>query len=298
MTRHVDVAIVGAGPAGLTAARVVAEAGLSCLLIDRMGPGGELMNMGAVHDLPGLEPGATGPDLLAKLVDEAMSLGVDIGVDEVSRVDGIGPFSLATSEGEVAATALIIATGRETGTTGVADEARFEGRGLSHCATCDGPLYAGKRVVVAGHDRWAVEETMALAGIAAHVTLVASGDVSAEDRAGLAALANVALVQGRVTALQGGDALEAVTIGTESFPASALFVMANRPPATSCLSGLLRCSEGGHVACDAAGRTSVPGVYACGDVANPEPRIATAIAEGIKAGHNAVLWVQERALND
>lgn len=300
MTRVVDVAVIGAGPAGLTAARVVAEAGFSCLLIDRMGPGGELMNMGEIHDVPGLEPGATGPDVLSRLVDEAMGAGVEIAVDEVARVDGIGPFSLSTSEGEVAATSVVVATGLDKGTTGAAGEASFEGRGLSYCAHCDGPLYAGKPVVVAGNDRWAAEEAIMLAGLAKHVTLVADGALTAlpdERRAALEALDNVAVAQGSVTALHGDEALEAVSAGGVRIAAAGLFVLANRQPATQCLQGLLRQTVSGHIALGADGGTSVPGIYACGDVANPANRIAVAIAEGERAGHNAVRWVEERALD-
>lgn len=298
MIRDVDVAVIGAGPAGLTAARVVAAAGLTCLVIDRMGPGGELMNMGEVHDVAGLDPGATGPDLLAKLVDDAMSAGAEIAIDEVTHIDGLGPFSLATSEGQVVAKAVVVATGLEKGTTGAEGESAFEGRGLSHCANCDGPLYAGKRVVVAGNDRWAVEEAIMLATMTAHVTHVFDGPVAPlpeERRAALTTLANVATIQGRITALHGSDGLEAVTVAGRRIPAAGLFVLANRRPATDLLHGLLDCANSGHIAVRDGGVTTVPGIFACGDVASPAHRIAAAIAEGEKAGQNAVRWVVDQA---
>lgn len=298
MTRDVDVAVIGAGPAGLTAARVVAAAGLTCLVIDRMGPGGELMNMGEVHDVADLDPGATGPDLLATLVDDAMSAGAEITIDEVSHVDGLGPFSLATSEGQIVAKAVVIATGLDKGTTGADGEATYEGRGLSHCANCDGPLYAGKRVVVAGNDRWAIEEAIALAAVAEHVTLASDGPLEPlpeARQAALSALTNISSTHGRITALHGDDALESVTVAGTRTPAAGLFVLTNRHPATSLLHGLLDCTTSGHIAVRDGRATTVPGIYACGDVANPAHRIAAAIADGEKAGQSAVRWVQDRA---
>lgn len=298
--REVDVAVIGAGPAGLSAARVVAEAGLTCLVIDRMGPGGELMNLGEVFDVTGFDPGVTGPDLIAALADRAMSAGAELAIDDVAHVDGLGPFSIATSEGQVVATALVIATGLEKGTTGLANEASFDGRGLSHCAHCDGPLYAGKRVVVAGRDRWAAEEAIALAAMTAHVTLVSDGPLEPlppDRQAALGALSNLMRLNGRITALEGGDGLEAVTVGATRIPAAGLFVFTNRQPATAFLHGLLNTTAGGHIAVRDGGATNVPGIYAAGDVASPANRIAQAIAAGEVAGQNAIHWVEEHALD-
>ncbi len=300
MTREVDVAVIGAGPAGLSAARVVAEAGLTCLVIDRMGPGGELMNLGEVFDVSGYDAGATGPDLIAALADRAMSAGAELAIDDVAHVDGLGPFSVATSEGQVVATAVVIATGLEKGTTGAANEASFEGRGLSHCANCDGPLYAGRRVVVAGRDRWAAEEAIALAAMTEHVTLVSDGRLEAlppDRQAAFDALSNVSRVDGRITALEGSDGIEAVMAGTTRIPAAGLFVFTNRLPATTFLHGLLSTAASGHLAVGEGGATNVPGIYAAGDVASPANRIAQAIAAGEAAGQNAVRWVEEHALD-
>lgn len=297
MTKHIDVVIVGAGPAGLAAGKAVGEAGLTCLVIDRMGPGGQLMNMGIVHDMPGLEPGTTGPDLIGKLLDAAMAAGAEIAVDEVTGIEGESPFTMTTSEGPIAATAVIVATGLDKGTTGLPDEGDFEGRGVSHCAICDGPLYAGKRVVVVGSDRWAAQEAIDLASIVQHVTLVSDGPpgaMLASQRTALAGASNVTLTEGRVTKVAGDGALDTVTIGNARIPAAGLFVFSNRRPATGFLAGLLATAGTGHIEASAGGATCIPGVFTCGDVANPDDRIATAVADGAKAGQTAALWVGEK----
>lgn len=302
MTRHIDVVIIGAGPAGLAAGRAVGEAGLTCLLIDKMGPGGQLMNMGVVHDMPSLEPGTTGPDLIGMLLEEAMTAGAEFAVDEVTGIEGDGPFSIEVSEGPITATAVIIATGRGKGTTGVVNEGDFEGRGLSHCANCDGPLYAGKRVVVVGSDRWAVQEAIDLAGMVQHVTLVSDGPLgalSASQRAALDGASNVTFTEGRVTKLAGDGALDTVTVGAARIPAAGLFVFSDRRPATSFLGDLVYAVMNSYIEVGRdGGQTTKLGIFACGDVAEPDDRITVAIADGAKAGHSAARWVQSHVSGD
>ncbi len=301
MTRHLDAVVIGAGPAGLTAARAIAESGLSCLVMDKMGPGGQLMNMGEVHECLDVEPGTTGPDLISKLLDAAMTAGAELAVDEVTGIGGGAPWRISAAEEPVTATTVIIATGLRAGTTGLPGEGDYEGRGLSHCAICDGPLYAGKRVIVLGSDDWAVQEAIDLTAMVAHVTFV-SGDpllaLTPERRAKLEVRPNLRILQGRVAALAGIDCLEAVAVATsaatERIAASGLFVFSDRRPATDFLNGHLHTTRAGHVEVGGDQHTSAPGLFACGDVANPAQRIAMAIADGNKAGQTAARWVKAR----
>lgn len=289
-TQTFDVVVIGAGPAGLEAAAVVAEAGLRCVAIDRMGPGGQLMNLGTLHGVEGLEPGAMGPDLLAQLADRAMGAGADIAIDDVSRVVAEdGEFAAEALDSRYVAAAVIIATGLTAGTTGVADEARFEGLGLSHCAHCDAPLYAGKPVVVAGSDAWAVEEAIELAENGAQVTLVADGPLAGADTrvAAFGSLGNGISMEGRIVGLVGESALEAIVVegpgGHQHIPANGLFLQTGRKPATGLLGDDLRASGTGH------------GLFLAGDVRDGATyTLAGAIADGAQAGHNAVAWVKAR----
>lgn len=305
MSKAIDVVVIGAGPAGLAAARIVAEAGLSCAAIDRTGPGGQLMNMGEVQDWPDLEPGATGPDLLAAMVEAAMAAGAEFVVDEVTRIAGKAPggngeWTVEALDSTWQAKAVVVATGLEKGTTGVADEARFDGLGLSHCAQCDGPLYGGQRIVVAGCDRWAAEEAIALAAMVEHVTLVVdtpTDTLDAEVRARLESLDNAGITEGSIVGLEGPVGLESVLVATTSgvtaIPASGLFVFTGRRPATAILGNHPALTATGHMR-PASERSS--DLLACGDVRDGAVNsLQQAIADGVEAGHNAVRLVRERA---
>ncbi|MGE0699130.1 MAG: NAD(P)/FAD-dependent oxidoreductase [Hyphomicrobiaceae bacterium] len=277
--RSVDVIVIGAGPAGLTAAAVVAAAGLSCVAVDRMGPGGQLMNLGDLVGVDDMAPGVMGPDLVGTLTEKAMEAGAELAIDEVARVAKAGSSWVVEGSDEAwSARVVVVASGLTPGTTGLAGEARFEGQGLSHCAHCDAPLYSGREVVVVGRDRWAVAEAVELAAYAGRVTLV-TGDGAAlgsDEAASLGAFGNVETLAGTVTGLVGDGPLEAVdvTVGGRamSVPASGLFLQCGRVPALA------------FVGSDAA-----PGLILAGDVRDGAARtIAAAIADGERAGREAV----------
>src|SRR4051812_29135745 len=143
-----DVIVIGAGPAGLTAATDTARAGLKTLCIDKLAPGGALINLGGLHDF---EEIWNGPDMASRMTDDATVAGVDIGFVEATGLSGSDPWTVEFSDGgRPTARAVVIATGLNKGKLGLPNEGDYEGRGISHCAHCDGPLYAGLPVVVAG----------------------------------------------------------------------------------------------------------------------------------------------------
>ena len=301
-----DVIVVGAGPAGLAAAAAVGEAGLRCLSLDAMGPGGQLMNLGRLHDCPDLPEGTTGPDLLGLLVERATAAGVEMGFGEVRRVAAIadGRWRVETDDEAWAAGAVVVATGMTRGTTGLGGEGRYEGRGLSHCANCDGPLYKDQPVVVHGDGAWALTEAIELGGIASEVTLVvAPGGAALAGQAGRRAFAEaqagVAIVEGRLTGLVGDEALAAVDVetagGALTLAARALFLLAGRRPATGFLGDLVQRTPGGAIEVGLGdGRTGAAGILAAGDVAGGREHIPDAIADGERAGQNAAHWVRHR----
>ncbi len=241
--RNFDCVVIGSGPAGLAAATAAAEKGATVVSIDRMGPGGQLMNLGELIGVAGLEEGATGPDLIALLAEKAMAAGVELAVDEVqaARCDDLGLWWIDTLEGGFQAKALVMASGLTPGTTGVAEESRYEGLGLSHCAHCDGPLYAGRPVLVVGDDAWTVEEAIALADYASTVTLVTTGtpDAPPERLAELMGRDNIAILEGNVSGLHGEAALERILVEAGGNPkeieAHGLFVYVGRKPALGLL---------------------------------------------------------------
>jgi thioredoxin reductase (NADPH) len=268
-----DVVVIGGGAAGLSAAAVVAGAGLRCLLLDPMGGGGELMNLGALHDVPGHE-GSNGPDLAAQLLEAAMTAGVELGFGAVTALAG-PPWQVTTVEESHAARAVILATGLAPGTLGLANEEKFLGQGLSHCAACDGPLYRGQPVVVAGADRWAVQEAAELAETCAAVTLVTQGAPAPE-------VPGVTVIEGRVTALHGEGGLQAVLVGTHTLPARAIFVQCGRRPALGFAASLPRDAEG-HLPFNPA-----PRLFAAGGIRAGGPALLAAVmADGVAAGRAA-----------
>jgi len=263
-----DVIVVGGGPAGLTAATEAARSGLKALCLDKLAPGGVLINLGRLHDF---EDGVDGPTLSSRLADEAMAAGVEVGFGEVSGLSGSGPWTVATADGEQhSARAVVVATGLNKGRLGVPDEENYEGRGLSTCAMCDGPLYAGQSVIVAGVGGWADVEAEELKALVGEVTVM---DPARQ----------------RIVGLEGSDGLSSVVIEADgarrTVPASAVFVYLNETPAAEFLPDSLARDATGHIVVDAEGRTSSPTVFAVGDVrGGAQRKLSEAIADGQRAG--------------
>lgn len=273
-----DLVVVGSGPAGLTAATDAARAGLKCLCLDKLAPGGVLINLNELHDFDEI---FTGTQMASQLTDDAVVAGVEIGFGEVVGLSGDGPWAVETADGERhTARAVVIATGLNKGKLGLPNEGAYEGRGLSHCAACDGPLYAGLPVVVAGADGWAIAEARELTGLASKVTVI--GTTPAEKPEG------VDFIEGRIVALEGNDGLQSVTVETGStrntVPASAAFIYVGQSPAAEFLPETLARDAAGHIVVDSDGRTSMPTLFAVGDVrAGGRQYLSDAIADGQRA---------------
>jgi thioredoxin reductase (NADPH) len=281
-TPSYDLVVIGAGPAGLTAATEAARAGLKTLCLDKLAPGGQLINLGELHDF---EEIWNGPDMAGRMTDDATVAGVEIGFGEATGLSGNGPWTIATADGEShTAHAVVIATGLNKGTLGVPNEDAYEGRGLSHCAHCDGPLYAGLPVVVAGAGRWANVEAKQLVDLAGTVTVI---DVATESGT------DVPRIAGRIVGLEGRDGLQSVTVdtpdGQRTVPANAVFVYVGQSPAAEFLPDSLARDATGHIVVDAEGCTSVPMVFAVGDVrAGARALLSEAIADGQRAAQAVV----------
>ena len=278
-TPSYDVIVIGAGPAGLVTATEVARTGLKTLCIDKLAPGGQLINLTELHEFE--EPWG-GPEMASRLTDEAAVAGVEMGFGDARRISGGDPWTVETEDGEShTARILVVATGLNKGKLGLSNEADFEGRGVSHCASCDGPLFAGLPVVVAGAAGWAAIEARELVGVAGRVTIVDASDAETPD--------GIERIAARIVALEGGAAgLDNVVVETggqrKSIPASAVFVYINQSPAAEFLPDSLARDAMGHIVVDAEGRTSVPTIYAVGDVrAGTRPYLNEAVADGERA---------------
>jgi thioredoxin reductase (NADPH) len=281
-----DVAVVGAGTAGLVAARTAAERGLRVVAYERLSPGGQLVNLTTLHD----HPGGTGPELVSRLTAAAEDAGVRLAYAEVTRVHPGRPARLETTDGEVTAGAVVVAAGLSAGRLGLPGEEALAGRGISTCAGCDGPLFRGRAVAVVGDDEWTAEEALELAGYASAVTVLVPGEPrwSAARAARLAADGRVEVVTGAaVTALRGEGVLSGVVVrtadGARELAVAGVFPFVDRRGPAGLVAGL---------AADAAGRLvpgdGVPGVLVAGDArAGAEQSLAAAEADGRAAGEAA-----------
>ncbi len=283
MDTSFDVIVIGAGPAGLAAATEAARAGLRTLCLDKLAPGGVLINLSQLH---GVAETSDGPQMASQLTDQATAAGAEIGFGEVVRLSGSGPWTVETAEGERhSGRAVVIATGLGKGRLGLPGEDEYEGRGLSHCASCDGPLYAGQPVVVAGAGGWASYEADELKGFASEVTVVDT--VAAQVPEG------VRHIEGRIVGLEGGEGLQAIVVESagarKTIPASAVFVYVGQSPAAEFVPDSLARDATGHIVVDQGGRTSAATAFAAGDVrAGARHYLADAIADGQRAAQAVV----------
>ena len=279
MDASYDVIVVGAGPAGLSAATETARAGLRTLCLDKLAPGGALINLTRLH---GVDDASDGPTVASRLSEAAADAGVELGFGEVSRMSGGGPWTVETAEGERhTARLVVIATGLNKGRLGVAGEQDYEGRGLSHCASCDGPLYATRPVVVAGASGWGWQEAEELKSYTADVTVI---DPSPPPQSG-----EIRCISGRIVGLQGGDGLQSVVVESDgartTIPASGLFVYTAQAPAAEFVPDLLARDASGHIVVDEEGRTSVASAFAIGDIrVGARQALPQAVADGRRAG--------------
>jgi thioredoxin reductase (NADPH) len=294
-----DVAVVGGGIAGLTAARTAVAHGLRVTAFDQLAPGGQLINLGEVAHYPGLPDKVTGPDLAGSLLEAAMTAGVEIGYGEVTGLTAGTPLTLETADGTQTARAVVVATGLTPGRLDVPGAEAWAGRGLSECASCDGPLFAGQRVVVVGDDEWTALEAAELAALAAHVSVLVPGEPrwSAGAAQRLSALGGVEVrVDVHVSGLAGDGVLTGVTLADGGeVAATGVFAYTGKTPRSAFLdaafgSTALSRSVSGSIDGDPA--TAVPGLFVAGDVrTGSTPYLVGAAADGLRAGLAAAAFL-------
>jgi thioredoxin reductase (NADPH) len=296
-----DVIIVGSGPAGYTAATYAARAGLKPIVFaGSVTAGGALMNTTDVENFPGFPDGILGPDLMAKLQEQAERFGADVRYDDVESVELTGEVKTVVADDETfLARTVIIATGSAYKEIGLPDEKRLSGRGVSWCATCDGFFFRDKDILVVGGGDSAMEEALFLTRFGKTVTVVHRRD---ELRASKI-MADRALADDKISfawnsevvGISGADKVESVTLRdtqtgeTREHPAEGLFVAIGHLPRTELLIGQVDLGLEGYVEVEhPSTRTNLPGVFACGDVVDHHYRQAiTAAGTGCAAALDA-----------
>lgn len=301
-----DLIIIGAGPAGLTAAIYAARAGLNPLVFEKLQPGGMMATTDVIENYPGFEQGVNGPELALKIHQQAEKFGARFEFAEVQKltIDGDQKI-LDTDTGQFAAKALIIATGTDHRLLGIPGEQEYFGRGVSICGTCDGPLYKGKTTGVVGGGNSAIQEAMFIARFAEKVYIFHRRDKLRADKVlGDRAMAtpNIEIVWNTiVTEVIGDDngvtglKLHNKVTGEDSeLNVDGFFEFIGLIPNNKCLRDVVDLSNEGFIVTDLYGRASVPGIFAAGDIRNKEFRqIATAIADGAQAARLAEEYLGE-----
>ena len=296
-----DVVIVGSGPAGYTAAIYAARAQLNpVILAGSVTAGGALMNTTEVENYPGFIEGIMGPELMNQMQEQAERFGAEIRYEDVTALELEGDVKrITTSDGAYEARTVIISTGSEHRHLGIDGEERLSGHGVSYCATCDGFFFKDQDIIVVGGGDSAMEEATFLTRFARSVTVVHRRD---ELRAS-AVMAKRAQQDpkisfawnSRVVELHGEDSLTGVTLEDtvtgerRQIEATGLFVAIGQVPRSELVADVLELDEAGYIKVEVPSqRTRIPGVFACGDVADPTYQQAiTAAGSGCRAALDA-----------
>lgn len=302
--KRYDVVVIGGGPGGYTAGLYCARSGRSVAVLEKLSPGGQMATTGIVENYPGFEEGVDGFELGEKMERQASRFGVETVYAEVTAVDlTASPKRIDSSEGTFWADAVVLATGAYPRELGLPGERELRGRGVAYCATCDGMFFRDKTVAVNGGGNTAVEEALYLAKLCKKVYLIHRRDslrASAVYRGALDEAGVEILWNSRVTALcrdgrLTGVELEDVVSGQRrELACDGLFVAVGRVPDTALFAGQAELDGAGYLVADETTRTSLPGVFAVGDVRTKAVRqIITAAADGAVAAH----FVEEYLLN-
>jgi len=301
-----DVIIIGSGPAGLTAALYTARANLKPLVIEGLEAGGQLMLTTTVENFPGFPDGILGPELMASMRAQAERFGAETLQGDVTGVDlGERPFVVRLDDRELRCRALIISTGASAKLLGLPSERALMGHGVSTCATCDGYFFRDKPIAVVGGGDSAVEEAVFLTKFASHVTVVhrrdalraskimqdkafANPKISFEWNSEVVEIQDTG--QGLVTAAVLKDRQTGLT---KSVAVDGVFVAIGHTPNTALFRGQLEMDGTGYLVTTNGAKTSVPGVFACGDVQDHVYRQAiTAAGSGCMAALDAERYLE------
>ena len=308
-TRHTEILIIGSGPAGWTAAVYAARAMRDTLVVAGLQPGGQLTITTEVENYPGFAE-IQGPELMVKMQEHALKMGAKMAEDHIAEVDFEShPFRAVGESGTVyTADAVVISTGAQAKWLGLPSETKFQGFGVSACATCDGFFYRGKEVIVVGGGNTAVEEALFLTNFASKVTLVHRRDSLRAEKILQHRLLNhpkvevkwnceLAEVVGDENPLgvTGANLKNRETGEVEYLPVHGVFIAIGHAPATELFKGKLEMQDNGYlITAPDSTATNIPGVFAAGDVTDETYRQAvTAAGMGCMAALEAERFLEE-----
>lgn len=291
-----DVAIIGAGPSGLTAAMYLSRAGYSTVVLEGQLIGGQVATIDRIDNYPGFAEGVTGMELASSLESQARRFGAEIKFAKVNSIRPGQPVVIQTDTGEVAAQAVLIASGAGYRHLGIPGEAEYLSHGVHYCATCDGAFYRDKDIIVVGGANTAVQEVIFLSKQVKHITMLVRSHLKADQvlKEELAKL----IQAGKVTLLEGWHPLEMVGDGDKltgvkasdgqeerQLSCAGVFVFVGSEPSNGFIAGTkIQLDEAGRIVTGEDLMTDEPNVWACGDVRSGETRqIVSAAGDGAVA---------------
>ena len=306
MERIYDMIIIGGGPAGYTAALYAARAGLRVIVLEKLSAGGQMALTSQIDNYPGFEDGIDGFALAEKMQRQAERFGAETELAEVTSVRLDGKIKeIQTNEGTFFGKTVVISTGANPRELGVPGETALVGRGISYCAACDGMFYKGKTVVVVGGGNTAAADALILSRIAKKVIIVHRRDTLRATKIYHEPLMNAPNIEfhwnstvsellhnGKIT----GVKVRNVNSGDEAvIECDGVFVSIGRSPATALVKDQLALDPSGYIIADESTETSLPGVFAVGDVRTKALRqVVTAVADGAVAVHYAQAYLAEK----
>lgn len=297
-----DIIIIGAGPAGLTAAIYIARARKKVLVLEASAYGGQIINTLNIDNYPAA-PHIDGYTFATNVYNQAKELGAEIKFEKVINIENNEIKKVITSNNEYEAKAIIIATGCGIKKLNIDNEDKFQGRGISYCATCDGAFYKGKEVGIVGGGNTALEDALYLSDIASKVYLIHRRDsFRGEDRyyEKLKTKENVEFIfNSNVTKLLGDESLESIEVTNNEndkkvITLSGLFVAIGRIPENANFSKLIDINQSGYINADESCKTNVEGIFVAGDCRVKSLRqLVTATSDGAVAATEAIKYINK-----
>lgn len=303
-----DLTIIGGGPAGLTAGLYAARARLKTRLVEKLAPGGQILTTNWVENYPGFPEGISGFELVDRLRRQAERFGLEIASAEVSQLSREGDLiKVHMDDGQALTKAVIIATGAQPVKLGIPGELELTGKGVSYCATCDGPFFRQAVVAVVGGGDTAAEEALFLTKFATRVhlfhrrdqlraTAILQEKVRSDPKVELHWSTTLTNIKANDQGLVSGVTYKDLKTGQEhDLPLDGVFMFVGQRPVTSFLTGFLDMDKAGFIKTDAELATSQPGVWAAGDVRVKNLRqISTAVGDGAAAAFNAEKYLEDK----
>jgi thioredoxin reductase (NADPH) len=301
-----DIIIIGGGPAGLSAAQYAARAGLSAHVFEEMAPGGQILVVDELENYPGFEEPISGFELADKFTKQAERFGAVIHFGTVDAVNHNedGSFTVVTTDGTYTVPVVIMSTGAKRRELGVPGEKEYQGKGVSYCATCDGPFFKGKRILVVGGGDSACGESLFLSKLSSDIVIVHRKDRFRAQRSIAGMVEHDGNIETRflhtVNEIK-GDGKRVTSVSLHDIehdrdyeePFDAVFVFIGADPRTKLVS-YAETDEAGYLVTDEFMCTDIPGLYAVGDVRNtPFRQIITAASDGAIAAHASAEYIDE-----